>query len=545
MAATVASAPSPADPAVMAPTGSRVSFFVRLSLLVAVVFYVLYRVLVLDLTSDECGGLGNIYSKSVADLLTFKYVDAQNHYLQGLLSLFSRGLFPTAYEVVTIRLPSLIGLAAMLYAAFRLTALMGSGFLKTLGLLVLCTNAFLLDYFGLARGYGLALGFLLLGSWHLFRTFDGHGVGPHFHLALWSICIAMLCNLAWLCHYLSICFLLSCHVYMSESSDNMRGRILGTLSKCQPIFYNMLFVGALYLPRVILLNERQALYFGGSRGFIEDTVQSLVKGVLYVPDTIKGMQYEWLAYGAFAVCGLASCVAIYRLWKERPLTPVVKASGLIAIVLVLSALIVEMMHLFLNVKYVIERAATGFLLLALCQLVLFTASLEKWRRLVLAGLLIVLTVAGAVHLNLSHTYVRTASQMSEFVRWIGEARAKDGRHLIVGTDSWANYTIWYYIETLLGLKESEQTKSGIGFVRIYNGVTIYSVELPDNKDLFDENTDYLLLRHRKQYGQYPRPIRLVKQFPHAELDLFACEGEKTLPESTFKGIVYPKRFSGE
>lgn len=545
MPETAVPVPSSGASPAMVPAVSRVSFAVRLSLLLAVAMYVLYRVLTLDLMSDEWGGLKNIYIKSIADLISFKYVDAQSHFLQSLLSILCWRGFPETYEGITIRLPSLLGLAAFLYASFRITALIESGFLKTLGMLVLCTNAFLLDYFGLARGYGMALGFLLLGLWHLVRACDTPGVGMHFHLALWAGCLALLCNLAWLCYYLAICLLLFCHVYLSQPSGGLAARIRGALSSGQSIFYNMLFVGTFYLPRVILLTEQRGLYFGGNEGFVKDTVQSLVKGVLYVPEAVKGVQYEWLSYGIFSVCGSASCVSIYRLWKERPLTPIVKASGLIAIVLVLSALCVEMMNLLLNVKYVIERAATGFLVIALCQLVLFSASVTRWIRLMLASLLIVLAVVGALNLNLTHNYLRVTSQMSEFVRWIGETRAKDGKHLIIGTDSWANYTIWYYIETLLGLKESEQTKNGIGFVRVYNGVTIYSVELPDNKDLFDENTDYLLLRHRKKYGQYPKPLRLVKQFQHAGLDLFACEGAKTLPESTFKGVVYPSRFSSE
>jgi len=136
-------------------THAAVSFVdvTRLSILILIGLYVLYRIFTLDLMSDEWGGLKNIYIKSIADLISFKYVDAQSHFLQSLLSISCWRGFPEAYEGITIRLPSLIGLCAFLYAAFRITALGESGFLKTLGLLALCTNAFLLDYFGLARGY--------------------------------------------------------------------------------------------------------------------------------------------------------------------------------------------------------------------------------------------------------------------------------------------------------------------------------------------------------------------------------------------------------
>lgn len=520
---------------------------IRWIALFAVSLYVMFRLFSLDLTSDEWGGLKNIYCKSIADLVSFKYVDAQSHFFQSLLSILCWQAFPETWEGVTIRLPCLLGLAAYVYAAFRITSLVKHGALVVIGFLALCTNAFLLDYLGLARGYGLALGFLLLSLWHVVNVYLDPGAARHFHLALWCGCLAVLCNLAWLSYYIAIAAVLLWRAYTSQADAGLARRLGRTLVDGQCVIYNALLVCVFYLPRVILLMERGGLYFGGSEGFVKDTVQSLVKGVLYVKNEQQGVQYEWLAYVAFVLCGLASCVSLYRLWRDRQVKrePAVTASGILAAILLLSAIAVEVFHVLFNVKYIIERAATGFLVVSVCQLVLFAASIDGWRRKTVLALLIVVTVAGASNLNISRTYVREASQMREFVRWIGEVRKKEGRHLIIGTDSGCNYTIWYYLETLLRLQESAQTKDGIGFVRIFNGVTIYSVELPENKGLFDDNTDYLLLKHRVRQGRYPQPLKLVREFRNAELDLFACGNpgvSRQESSSGFNGKIYPMRF---
>ncbi len=517
----------------------------------AVLLYVVYRIFVLDVTSDEWGGLVNMFRGNVADLIAFKYASAQDHFFQSLLSIFSLRLFPEA-EVVAIRLPSLVGLLAYLYGAFRITSLIKVRYLSILGFVALCSSAFLLDYFGLARGYGLALGFQMLSIWHVVNVHiippGAAGYRKHFNLTLWCGCLAVLCNLALLYCFGAMCVVLLWRVFESETDGTLMNRLWRTLIAGQSVIYNALLVGVFNLPRVILMTQQGELYFGGVEGFVADTVKSLVRGILYFKYYDEKPYFIYLAYGITALLLTAMFVSLARVWRKNPEAndPLIKVTGAISAMLLLSVAISGVLHLLFNVKYVIERAATGFLVLGICQLVMFSATVKRVWRGAMVVFLTLFIVSGVANLNLNRTNEPTASQMQEFVHWVGEVRAKEGRHLIIGSDSGCNYTIWYYLEKILGLTESEQTKAGIGFVRIFNGVTIYHLELPGDKGLFDENTDYLLLKHRDRPGSYPRPLRLVRQFKNAELDLFACEGERVPQKDAnpgFNGKIYPAKFN--
>ena len=534
----------------LSPALIRVESAVKWAVAISVMSYVVYRIFALDLTSDEWGSMKAIYCKSLADLIVFKYVSAQSHFLQSVFSTLFFKSFPEAYEVAAIRLPTLIGLLCYLYAAYRITAMIKTRFLSVLGFVAICTNAFLLDYFGLARGYGMALGFQLLSLCHLINVFCSppEGSMKSMHLAIWFACFAVLSNLAWMYFYGAVCAMLLLHIYGSEPGGRLQSRLLRTLTAGQSVIYNALLVGVFYLPRVILLTEHNELYFGGVNGFVEDTVKSLVRGAMYIRIEQERGYYLFLAYGVAFFCGVTAVIALTRWWWGRieEGCHLVKASGVISAVLLMSVAIIEGMHYFFNVKFIIERAATGLLAVGICHLVMFGVSVKRLWRVVMVGLLILIVMVGMANLNLNRWSLPGCSQLREFVRWIGDARAQNsGRHLIIGTDSGCNWPMWYYIENILGLTESEETKASIGFVRIYNGVTLYSVNLPENKSLFDDNTDFLLLNHRDTPGKYPRPLRLVKQYHNAQLDLFACEGERSLKRdasSRFKGVIYPVTF---
>jgi 4-amino-4-deoxy-L-arabinose transferase-like glycosyltransferase len=95
--------------------------------------------------------------------------DANNHVLNSLLSKASVELF--GIKEWSLRLPSVAGGALYLFAAYRLCFLLfGGGAWSFLTTALLTTNPLLLDHLSAARGYGLALAFLLLSTYELFRA---------------------------------------------------------------------------------------------------------------------------------------------------------------------------------------------------------------------------------------------------------------------------------------------------------------------------------------------------------------------------------------
>ena len=90
----------------------------------------------------------------------YLWFNANNHILNSALMYgFTRLLGPSQF---TVRLPALIGAAFYISAAYRFCRLLGASlFVQAAILVCLVFNPFIFDYLVAARGYGLALGFLM------------------------------------------------------------------------------------------------------------------------------------------------------------------------------------------------------------------------------------------------------------------------------------------------------------------------------------------------------------------------------------------------
>src|SRR6266852_304276 len=93
-------------------------------------------------------------------------------------------------EIVACRLPSLLGLVLFLLGVWRIGKECPTGSARVLITFALLSNAFLLDFLALSRGYGLALGFSVLSLSFLLDADltapSQHGRGrSHVIAALW------------------------------------------------------------------------------------------------------------------------------------------------------------------------------------------------------------------------------------------------------------------------------------------------------------------------------------------------------------------------
>ena len=113
------------------------------------------RAAVQSITIDEA----NTYVQFVSQHLYLRYA-ANNHILNSTLMYgFTRLLGLSQF---TARLPALLGAALYISAAYRLCRLLGASLFVQLTVFVcLVFNPFIFDYLVAARGYSLALGFLM------------------------------------------------------------------------------------------------------------------------------------------------------------------------------------------------------------------------------------------------------------------------------------------------------------------------------------------------------------------------------------------------
>jgi len=139
------------------------TLFIVLSVLFAV--YIILRAWWLPITHDEGATCFNHVPRRLFDTLFFqKEANPNNHILNTLGIKIFQGIF--GWSTLVIRLPALIGgfcyLGASMLMARRISQ---TGWVRVLILLLLLGNPFMLEFFALGRGYGLAIGFMSIAIW--------------------------------------------------------------------------------------------------------------------------------------------------------------------------------------------------------------------------------------------------------------------------------------------------------------------------------------------------------------------------------------------
>lgn len=173
---------------------------------------------------------------------------------------------------IALRLPNLLLL--IMYMVYSYLIFRKTSPLLTISLfIILCTNTSLLDFFGLARGYGMSCGFMLMSLYHFIQSFDGQKAKNlvFFHLgALLAVLssFSLLPFYATLLMVYNILVFVDCKFILKKKFQFLReNKIHG--------FSLLIVVPILFEPvrRVIKFNH---LDFGGKNGFFEDTVKNLI-----------------------------------------------------------------------------------------------------------------------------------------------------------------------------------------------------------------------------------------------------------------------------
>jgi hypothetical protein len=122
-----------------------------------------YRSATLSLTFDEAISYTQFVQPSIQSLFIYS---TNNHILSSWLMKATTSLFGSSE--LALRLPAIAGAALYLWSLLRISESMFERWEERLIVVALLSwNPLLLDFFCLARGYSLALGFLFLALWFL------------------------------------------------------------------------------------------------------------------------------------------------------------------------------------------------------------------------------------------------------------------------------------------------------------------------------------------------------------------------------------------
>lgn len=276
----------------------------------ATFLFVLYKAVTSSFTHDESFTTLHFFPQGELDIMLYRHpftsVITNNHILNTLLMKLSESIF--GLSEWALRLPNVLALVPYLFFGYKLCRRLPAAWMQLAGLLILMANPYLLDFFGVARGYGLSIGNMVASLYFLLVYAKTPGGNRLLGFHLFGI-LAVMSNFALLNYYVAA---LGCLYVLPFWKTNGWPREFVTNWRLH--LWNLLALVILtvliYEPFRIIL-EHNTVSFGGKEGFFANTVRSIVARSLY--------EIELPSFWVTAI-GLLACLTVVLpagliLWK--------------------------------------------------------------------------------------------------------------------------------------------------------------------------------------------------------------------------------------
>jgi hypothetical protein len=307
------------------------------------------------LTHDEAFTANVWIARGPLAILTFDGPErANNHLLNSLLAGACQAVF--GRTPFALRIPNLIAHVVFLVVSWRLLSRLAGKGVALAGFALLNGNPLLLELFGLARGYGLALGFVASALLYAVRAFEVEVIPLREEATCYALLVCgVLAQLVVLDVFAAVAVTFAVFRIVRLARSREEGWLRRAARESIPVIAASLFLLATAIPIIVLLRRSRALDFGGTVGIWYDTVGSVVRiSLLNLSPSLVRATLNGVRIGLVAVAALAA----YRL--ARPGTGGRVFLALVSILVVLCATI-QAQHAFFGARFPENRIAILFL----------------------------------------------------------------------------------------------------------------------------------------------------------------------------------------
>ncbi len=329
----------------------------------------LYRASHLSFIHDESYSFLSYVPMNIMDIISYKDNFTNNHIINSLLmKLFNFLLGPTE---LSLRLPNVLAHILYLFFCYKLAARF-CGRNALLAFLLLNANPYMLEFFSLARGYGLSFAFMSGGFYFFCSYLEKQRTKDHV-LSLTFFGLAALANFALIQVFPAVLLLHNFFHFVVDRNPFSLNSFLRT--NRLNLIVTVVLAAILYEPvRKIIQYNR--IDFGGVTGFWHDTVSSLLEGSAYQS-----------AYGnAFVTAGriiilLVVALFMYRAFvyfrSAQPLNFEQKLSLFSGLLLLLVVSFSLLQHWLMGTPYVMQRYSLFFFPLFMWMFIFLFSELQE------------------------------------------------------------------------------------------------------------------------------------------------------------------------
>lgn len=424
------------------PNKRRDYFLIAVSLLLFTLC--LLRAIFVPFSTDENGSYNMYVFNDVFLLHHYDEHAANHHLLNSWLMWCSEKIFGNSEWA--LRLPNLIGGAlyfwstAMIARRFQ-PPLLGAGIF-----LVLNLHPYLLMYFALARGYGLAIGLMAFAIERLLRYTDETRALKDAIIGLLAASLALLASFTQINVFLPYVGLLLFFAVL-------RGSAQRRLSHMALILLIAGVVLVFVIPIFLHLRDARALFSFATNGFWSDTVYSLTLTEL-MGDPGKSSWFMPLVTTTKVIVIVAGILILWKFFRDRHSGVRGMFHPAVLIFLLLAGLSVVLQFQLLGTQYVMMRMALFFVPLFFLVFALAIDALPGPR---IVPIILTCILSGLLAINFVTQYNLSrccgwllGDDNKVVVKLLEEERVKlpAGARLRVGVDpEFMNVGLWYYRNT--------------------------------------------------------------------------------------------------
>jgi hypothetical protein len=319
--------------------------YVLVLVIFSIALYVIARAFLLSFTIDESISFGivngNLLPKTAAN----------NHFLNTWLMSISNRLFGSSE--FSLRSPNIMGFCFYAFACFNFLK-NKKAIIVLLGITFLLANPYLIDFFSLARGYGIALGFAMMALYYCLKTTQTASLSQFAKNGVISLLFCLLsstANLNFVNLYFAVLFLILIEFAFRYKTVKLNWNFKLVIYLSVTCILNMMWI-CLLIHQLLKLSGENELYWGGYSGFFTDTVGSLISASFYQKDYGNGFQVilQWMLVVSFLI------ILTAQLFSRRNIQ-LVRLTALLAFLF--SAIVAE--HYIFSTPYPMLRTALIFI----------------------------------------------------------------------------------------------------------------------------------------------------------------------------------------
>ena len=321
--------------------------FTTLALLLAGLFlflYVVARAWLVPMTWDERFTLNEYILKNQVFPVKYEMMSGNNHLLNTWLIWLLSKAFGTGLFVM--RLPNVIAYVFFLFLTAKIVRQIKPGALQVMAFLIVNLNPFMIDFFSLARGYGISLSLFIASIYYLFKSF--YDEKENYKHAWLFACIALLANMTLFYYSIALlCIILINKFFFREKLN---------FNTYKTIILITTIILGFVIYHGIKLDASGSLYYGGHDGFWYNTVNSLVYKSLY------DMQYsDFVQVPAKLLLLGVLATAAFAALRKNILERKNNFLSILLFLLFFMTLLIVLANKIFGVAFLIERTAIYFL----------------------------------------------------------------------------------------------------------------------------------------------------------------------------------------